>query len=400
MALVFYKRGDNDYVALEVGHGVPITNETIDNLIVDDNSTRLRDLFLRFKKDEMLELLSNLLGLNGLSKNTREQLAEIFIFTWRAMQHDRAVLRGNNDVQNDEQDNDEQDNDEQNDEQEGNNDVQNDEQDNDEQNDEHEHYEKATDEHDNEKTDEHEHDKEKTDSDEHYNEKKPTPLIKLTVKRDKFDDDGDGFVLQVKPNTHTFKDIANMLYINYKVKADNFKFMFNNQAIDINHTVGKYSMEDFVVYLNPLMVGGGANGATRVRKNIIKQKIRGDPSTRATDTSIYESGFKGAEAILKLESVKISDFIKSLSASDREEVKNMLCHGKENNDVKLHRLAEFHDHGKPLQLMIYKAEFAMEHLKEVLQQSVIDEFGGRDGRFMTSFKKFVEDVVRLDTMQL
>ena len=227
-------------------------------------------------------------------------------------------------------------------------------------------------------------------------EKKTTAYINLTVKRNKFDDDCDGFIIKANPNMMTFKDIATSLYMKYGLKMDGYKFMFNDMAIDNNHTVGKYSMEDFTVYLLPLMVGGGV---TRVRKNIIKQKMNGDPATRATDTSIYENGFKGAEAILKLESVKITDFVKSLSATELDEVKNMLFHGRENNDVKLQKLADYHVHGKPLRVMLFKAEYAMEHLKEVLQQSIIDEFGGRDGRFMSHFKKFIEDTARLQEMQ-
>ena len=53
-------------------------------------------LFLRFKKDEMVELMFNLFGLNGLSRKTREELADHFCLAWREAQQTRAVLRANN----------------------------------------------------------------------------------------------------------------------------------------------------------------------------------------------------------------------------------------------------------------------------------------------------------------
>lgn len=223
-------------------------------------------------------------------------------------------------------------------------------------------------------------------------------FINIYIKRNKDDDKHDAFVLSVQPNQTTFKMVMNTLNVLTGAENDIFNFMYEDIEIDLNHTVGKYDMKDFEIWLKPKLRGGVAN-SIRVRKNMLKSKVA-DPITRGTDASVYEQGFKSAEEVLKLESINVSQFIGGLNGADLQKVADLVNHGKENNDVKVMKLCEFHVHGRHLITMLAKAEYSLEHLKEVLMQSVIDQFSKDNGRFMTHFKQFVSDTSRLQDRML
>ena len=213
--------------------------------------------------------------------------------------------------------------------------------------------------------------------------------INLTINRDKFDKSSLQFV--VYPNSQTWNDLIEILKNDHGIDGTQFRFMKGDKQIDNHCTIGSYGTEDFAVWLKPRMSGGASRG---VKKHVIKSKIKGgDPFTRTTDMPIYEEGFKSAEAVLKVSKIDIKDFIKKLPTVDLEELHQMMVHGKEQNDIKLQKIAEYHEFGQKLMQMILKAEYAMEHLREVMSMSVIEGFSQTDGRYMHRFKEFLKRLV-------
>ena len=117
-----------------------------------------------------------------------------------------------------------------------------------------------------------------------------------------------------------------------------------------------------------------------------------DPYTRDADNKVFDDGFKSALQALKMDTIAVKPFLKTLDKATFNEVAKLVLNGKEQNDVKIRKMAELTNEGKALLKTIRKTKFALENLRETMEKSIVEQFSGTDGRYMTRLKSLIESI--------
>ena len=174
--------------------------------------------------------------------------------------------------------------------------------------------------------------------------------------------------------------------------CDAFRLEHDGKRMTSPCVLEDYSSEiEMNLVMKLLVRGGGAS--SKVKKAILKNKFpSGDPYTRDADSKVFEDGFKSALQALKMDTIAVKPFLKTLDKTTFNEVAKLVLNGKEQNDVKIRKLAELTNEGKALLKTIQKTEYALENLRETMEKSIVEQFSGTDGRYMTRLKSLIESI--------
>ena len=195
------------------------------------------------------------------------------------------------------------------------------------------------------------------------------------------------------PPTATVKDIINEVADLTGIGTDDMvlRGVMTGATWEHDGLVEDLGDDGYRAYIVLRLRGGGK---ATLKKTMVKNKRPSlDPFTRDGDAKIFDDGFKSAVSALKMEKIDVKAFIKSLDKDILVSLNNMLKHGKEQNDVKCQKVADFTVEGKALTSLTHKAEYAMEHLCETMEKSIIENLSGADGRYMPRLKSLVEKAV-------
>ena len=108
-------------------------------------------------------------------------------------------------------------------------------------------------------------------------------------------------------------------------------------------------------------------------------KSRSTEKTVDADRSVYEQAFVNALELHKATHLNFREMIKSMSLKQLETLRDFIVHHKSNTDNKVMTIAEYLPIYEPLHVVATNANAAMEHMKQLIENSLIDQCSDEDG---------------------
>ena len=124
-------------------------------------------------------------------------------------------------------------------------------------------------------------------------------------------------------------------------------------------------------------------------QNYVKSKST--EKTVDADRSVYENAFVNALELHKATHLNFKESIKTMSLKQLEILRAFILHNKSNTDKKVMMIAEYLPIYEPLHIVAMKVNAAMEHVKQLTEESLTDQCGDEEGNIkMTAVLEVVK----------